>query len=158
MMTPQQRATLVAFLTTHASDDVLIQAACRVSNHIEDLKAIEAFIKGTPAAARASDGGRKFTDEGVGKEPVGGEPKSTPVETTEPEDLGEPCKKLGSNGQNIEKLLRNHSARAFSIREIGKSCGLSEAKVKPMIALLIERSLVVRVGSNTYQAMRTMSE
>lgn len=144
-MVESERKLLLGFLGKYASDDVLIQAANRVSNNIEDLKALKTFIASyvpnvTPTPQPLDT--ESFVSD------------SKPFDSSEPlkqEDLGPAAKKLGSNGQAIESFLRKHGAASSTVGVIGQNCKLPASKVKPMIALLIERGKVERVGGDRYR-------
>jgi hypothetical protein len=54
-------------------------------------------------------------------------------------DLGPPCSKLGSNGQQILAAIM---VAPQSLAEIHRKLKLPESKIKPMLALLLERGQI----------------
>lgn len=140
MLVPSERKLFLAFLERHASDDVLIQAMNRVTSNLEDVKELKKYVSNyrpdmVPTPEMPS--GESVTV------------RDAEIET--PEDLGPVPKKLGKNGQAVEAFLRKHHGDAASVATIGQSCKIPVSKVKPMVALLIARDIVERVGSNHYK-------
>lgn len=134
MMEPHVRVAVLQFLTDHASDDILIAAANRASNNIEDAKALMKYIAGMPKAAPPEP--TKFEDVKRAVVPVDRE-NSVP-------NLGEPASKLGKNGQDILAFINKHArVKEIRLEEICSALKLPESKVKPMLGLLLQRKQII---------------
>jgi hypothetical protein len=147
-----ERQLLLDFLAAHADGDVLIQAANRVSNNLEDINTLRTFIrnyKGPVTHAEDYLGGKPRVVETGDNGPLEVDGKSDGQ--GEPEDLGLAPKKLGSNGQTIFKLMQKKSDHEFSIDGLHAETKIAKAKIKPMLALLLERKQIKRATNFTYQ-------
>jgi hypothetical protein len=143
MLKPTERQRILDFLTKHASDDILIAAMNRVVSNIEDTKVLMEWCNTyKPSVVPTSDLLKKDEPE---REPA----RETPV-LDNPEDLGPVPKKLGANGQAIEKLMAKETSE-WSVDGLKHRLKLPESKIKPMLALLLERGKIKRVGNFTYQ-------
>lgn len=157
---PEQRKQFIDFISKHACDDIIIQVMNRVTSNIEDTKTLEAFIKArssiVPTADMLSAAGRaslaaekpKFSD-GSEVDPKVYE-KAVTTELQKRIDLGEPCKKLGKNGQDILTYLQQ--GKRGTIDHIRGTLKLPEAKIKPMLALLLARGQIQWVGGDSWEA------
>lgn len=142
MLNQDDRKTLIAFLNEHADGDVLVQAANRVATNLEDVQSLKKFISKLPAAApvpesnvdrgNARDGPAQREDDAV-------------------EDLGPPCKKLGANGQAIQKLMEKDCEADWSVDGLASKLKIIKSKIKPMLALLLERDIIIRATRSTYR-------
>ncbi len=144
MLRDHERKNILTFLTKHASDDILIAAMNRTVSNIEDTKVLMEWCNTYKSnVAPVVDKDELDTNKFL--------PESKPYESKTPEDLGPVPKKLGANGQAIEKYLKKNADKSFTIDELHKTLKLPIAKIKPMLALLIERKLVYRASHNTYR-------
>lgn len=145
MLRDHERKSILTFLTKHASDDILIAAMNRVVSNIEDTKVLMEWCN-TYKANVAPVGEPLDTDTVL--------PESKPFVADKPEDLGPAAKKLGVNGQAIQKYMEKHSTMPHTIDVLKRDLKLSVAKIKPMLALLIERGLVIRERDNWFQSVK----
>jgi len=143
MLKDMERKLLIDFLSKYADGDVLIQAANRVSNNLTDIGDLKKFISDyKPNVAP----GPEYLKENQVKEE---NPEEEPIEDFGPiEDLGPVPKKLGRVGQDIHAELRKRGL--LTSDAIAKNIKQPVSKVKPQLALLIERGMVARVGSKKY--------
>jgi hypothetical protein len=111
MITPKEREMLLAFIAKHADGDTLIQTANRISNNLTDIETLRQYIetyKGANACRRLREQcscHKTKTDRILSDPPI----------IDNPEDLGEAPKKLGSNGQSIEKLMARNPDVEYSV-------------------------------------------
>lgn len=141
MLSTSDRQLILKFLEQHADGDVLIQAANRVANNLDDVETLKKFMAAGRSVVPVS------RDNAVPSAPVA-EMKAI----DSPEDLGPAASKLGVNGQEIQKHMEKHRDSDWTVDGLCHALKLSAAKVKPMLGLLLEREIVVRVSNNTYQA------
>ncbi len=143
MLRDHERKNILTFLTKHASDDILIAAMNRAVSNIEDTKVLMEWCNTyKPNVSPVIE-----KDEAPPEAPT----IDKPFVADKPEDLGPVPKKLGANGQAIQKYMEKNSTESFSIVELNKTLKLTVAKIKPMLALLIERDLIIRMSNNTYR-------
>lgn len=142
MMTPKERDMLLAFISKNADGDTLIQTANRVASNLEDIETLRKFITEFKENLHAED----YVSDA---KTIG--PKDEAPVIDKPEDLGAPSKKLGANGQAIEKFMLRNPEMDYSVDGLKQALHLPAAKIKPMIALLIERGRVVRASNFTYR-------
>lgn len=150
MLTSAERRMLLEFLSKYADGDVLIQAANRVANNINDVETLRKYIEAYQPHARPED----YLSE-KGKETPFNEPKQTspaPVGDDAVEDLGPVPKKLGVNGQNIHKMMVKEEG-TWEVDAVCKKMKLPRSVVQPMMALLLNRGLISRVGTSRYTAV-----
>lgn len=142
MLTPTQRKKLIQFLDQHADGDVLVQACNRVIDYAES---VDAIIKWKAPVASLTEflSENREANKDVQEKPT----EAAPIPN---EDLGPAPKKLGANGQAIHKLLEDRGS-PMTVEAIGKKLKLSSVKVKPQLALLIDRNMVIRSGHNEYE-------
>lgn len=140
MLGQTDRKMLLDFLAQHADGDVLIQAANRVANNIEDVETLKKFIAAGRSVVPVS------RDNANPPAPVA---EVKPIDN--PEDLGPAASKLGANGQAIQHLMEKNRDKEWSAAGLAAELKLSPSKVKPMLALLLEREIIVRISNHTYQ-------
>ena len=152
MLNQADRKLLLDFLSKHADGDVLIQACNRVATNIEDVPNLKKFIN---AYKNAEVVPLSEVDRGNARDaPTPDYVRSIPTGVTvdeSVEDLGPIPKKLGTNGQQIRTLLAKHPDTDYTVDGISAAIKLVKGKVKPMLALLIERGMVQRTSHNTYR-------
>jgi hypothetical protein len=154
MLSDKMRKMLLDFLSQHAEGDVLIQAANRVANNMEDVETLRKFITEYKAPLHASDYLNTKVATALGdveraKERIP-EVTESPI-IDHPEDLGPVPKKLGANGQAIETLMRKKHDHEFTIDGLKDALHLPAAKIKPMLALLLHRNIIERASNWTYK-------
>lgn len=142
MLSQDDRKILIVFLNEHADGDVLVQAANRVATNLEDVQSLKKFVSKLKPMAPVPESN---VDRGNAMNP----PPMQAV--TDPEDLGPAPKKLGSNGQTIQKVMEKDREKEWSVDGLVAATKITKAKVKPMLALLLEREIIVRVSNATYQ-------
>lgn len=147
MLTSTERRMLLEFLSKYADGDVLIQAANRVANNINDVDSLRKYIEAYKPTANPND----YLSEKGKETPYDGVKPVEPVAEAEVEDLGPVPKKLGINGQNIHKLMQKEQ-KTWTVAELAKKLGIPASKVKPMLALLLERGVASRVPPNGYKS------
>lgn len=146
-MNATERAALLDFISTHACDDILIQVGTRIMHNSQYHDDIKVFMKKMPkTSSSVPDLGSRTKQET--REVV---THADEVETVEVKhiDLGPACKKLGSNGQAIFALLKKDGT--VKLGNIQGKLKLSEAKVKPMLALMLEREMIEWNGSDAWR-------
>ena len=140
MLSQPDRKVLIAFLDAHADGDVLVQAANRVANNLEDVQNLKKFIEKLKPLA-------PVPAPNVGRDNAVDPP---PEPAGEPEDLGPACKKLGSNGQAIQKYMEK-TGLDLTLDRIVEATKIAKAKVKPMLALMLERDIIESVVNDKYK-------
>lgn len=145
MITTKEREMLLTFIGKHADGDILIQTANRVSNNLTDIEDLRKFIIGYKAPLHAGD----FVSDAKVAAEDDNKPDISVID--HPEDLGPVPKKLGANGQSIERLMLRNPEIDYSVDGLNQALRISVAKIKPMLALLIERNRVVRASNYTYR-------
>lgn len=148
MLTSTERRMLLEFLSKYADGDVLIQAANRVANNINDVDSLRKYIEAYKPTANPND----YLSEKGKETPYDGMKPVEPVAEAEVEDLGPVPKKLGVNGQNILNLMTKEHI-PWSVDALAKKLKISASKVKPMLALLLVRGKIARHGSTSYSAL-----
>lgn len=146
MITTKERDMLLAFISKHADGDILIQTANRVSNNLTDVEDLRKFITEYKAPLHAGD----FVSDAK-KPTLDDIDDGMQAVIDNPEDLGPVPKKLGANGQSIERLMLRNPEIDYSVDGLNQALRISVAKIKPMLALLIERNRVVRASNYTYR-------
>lgn len=144
MLKPTERQRMLDFLTKYASDDIIIAAMNRTVSNIEDTKVLMEWCNTyKPSVVPTSKSNEP--------EPQSEHEREPPTTTlTNPEDLGPVPKKLGANGQAIEKLMAKETSE-WSVDGLKHRLKLPESKIKPMLALLLERGKIKRTTNYTYQ-------
>lgn len=153
-LTPRQRTTYLDFVTKNAGDDIVIAAALRTMYNIQEARELDTFIRDyRPSLSPGDYVGTKATHTGMGTVEHAAEraPEPPPEKVIDnPEDLGPVPKKLGTNGQAIWNLMKKEG-NEWTVDGLRSRLKLSEAKIKPMLALLIARKIVRRVTNFTYE-------
>lgn len=144
MITTKEREMLLAFIGKHADGDTLIQTANRVASNLTDIEDLRKFITEYKIPLHAGD----YVSDAKGI-PDSSIPEGVVID--KPEDLGPAPKKLGSNGQAIEKLMMKNPDNDYSVDGLKQALHMPATKIKPMLALLIVRGRVKRTGNWTYR-------
>lgn len=157
-LTPKLRENILNFVKNNAGDDIIIAAGLRTMHNVEDAETLRTFINNfkpglNPADYLGAKPSSTMTQYGeVEKAKTRDESPETPADLDiEYEDLGPVPKKLGANGQAIEALMKKKSDHDFSVAGLRDTLKIPESKIKPMLALLLERNIIKRTGSATYQ-------
>lgn len=145
MLNVNDRKALIAFLDAHADGDVLIQAANRVATNLEDVQSLKKFMEKYKPAAPVPESN---VDRGNARDPA---PAPEELPHDDVEDLGPAPKKLGSNGQKIQSLMEKQRDVEWSVDGIASKLKIIKSKVKPMLALMLERDIIFRTSRSTYR-------
>lgn len=135
-LSTKAREELLHFIKQNACDDIIVAAAVRTRYNMEEAKSLREFIKRPP----------DLTPLDYIEKP---EPAAPKTEEGEVEDLGPAPKKLGSNGQAIQKLMEKQRID-WTVEGVAASLKMPVSKAKPMLALLLERNIIKRSGKHTY--------
>jgi hypothetical protein len=150
MLNANDRRTLIDFLMQHADGDVLVQAANRVATNVQDVETLKKFIQRYRPSMPVPEAD---VDRGNARDApvVKGSMADLFIAPNDPEDLGPVPRKLGANGQAIEKLMLRNPTLDYSVDGLKTALHIPAAKIKPMLALLIERGRVRRTGNTLYR-------
>lgn len=151
-----QRQAIIKFVSDNAGDDIVIAAGLRTWNNIEESKQLCDFIATYQRSVVPDVGAALAKGTAIHEAVEKAVKEAEPEKHYEAVDLGPPASKLGANGQSILTLLQvDFRVQPAGLAFICKKLKLSEAKAKPMLALLIKRNLV-KVHNGGFVAAMTI--